>query len=192
MINTLSLSDYLLIVHISNEEEALNYFETHLKIAPLQSLVVAISFPKTDAMRNIETSNHVFDYFTGGTVPFVKKWREVFKPYNDENDPIAYLDEKRSIKVGPPFDTFSYEHRIPFDGLRYLRDETYVDNIVYNNRRKLLDRLITNDSLWESMIHVGATPVEGVEIRERLNVIKLESASTLIKELKTLRKDLHW
>ena len=27
MINTLSLSDYLLIVHISNEEEALNYFE---------------------------------------------------------------------------------------------------------------------------------------------------------------------
>ena len=184
MINTLSLSDYLLIVHISNEEEALNYFENHLKTAPLQSLVVAISFPKTDVMRN-----HVFDYFTGGTVPFVKKWREVFKPYNDENDLIAYLDEKRSIKVGP-FDTFSYEHKIPFDTLRYLRDETYVDHIVYENRRNLLDRLITNDSLWESMIHVGATP-EGVEIRERLNVVKLESASTLIKELKALKKDLH-
>lgn len=189
MINTLSLSDYLLIVHISNEENAISYFETHLKIAPLQSLVVAISFPKTDAMRNIETSNHVFDYFTGDTVPFVKKWREVFKPYNDENDPIAYLDEKWSIKVGP-FDTFSYEHKIPFDTLRYLRDETYVDHIVYENRRNLLDRLITNDSLWESMIHVGATP-EGVEIRERLNVVKLESASTLIKELKALKKDLH-
>lgn len=40
------------------------------------------------------------------------------------------------------------------------------------------------------MIHVGATP-EGVEIRERLNVVKLESASTLIEELKALRKDLH-
>lgn len=91
MINTLSLSDYLLIVHISNEEEALNYFESHLKTAPSQSLVVAISFPKTDVMRNIETSNHVFDYFTGGTVPFVKKWREVFKPYNDENDPHSLL-----------------------------------------------------------------------------------------------------
>lgn len=143
-------------------------------------------------MRNIETSNHVFDYFTGGTVPFVKKWREVFKPYNDENDPIAYLDEKRSIKVGP-FDTFSYEHKIPFDTLRYLRDETYVDHIVYENRRNLLDRLITNDSLWESMIHIGATPegVEIVEIRERLNVVKLESASTLIEELKALKKDLH-
>lgn len=189
MINILSICDYLLIVYISNEEDAISYFETHLKIAPLQSLVVAISFPKTDAMRNIETSNHVFDYFTGGTVPFVKKWREVFKPYNDENDPIAYLDEKRSIKVGP-FDTFSYEHKIPFDTLRYLRDETYVDHIVYENRRNLLDRLITNDSLWESMIHVGATP-EGVEIRERLNVVKLESASTLIKELKALKKDLH-
>ena len=80
MINTLSLSDYLLIVHISNEEEALNYFETHLKIAPLQSLVVAISFPKTDAMRNIETSNHVFDYFTGGTVPFVKSGVRYLNP----------------------------------------------------------------------------------------------------------------
>ena len=177
MINILSICDYLLIAHISNEEDAISYFETHLKIAPLQSLVVAISFPKTDAMRNIETSNHVFDYFTGGTVPFVKKWREVFKPYNDENDPIAYLDEKRSIKI-------------PFDTLRYLRDETYVDHIVYENRRNLLDRFITNDSLWESMIHVGATP-EGVEIRERLNVVKLESASTLIKELKALKKDLH-
>lgn len=85
---------------------------------------------------------------------------------------------------------FSYEHKIPFDTLRYLRDETYVDHIVYENRRNLLDRLITNDSLWESMIHVGATP-EGVEIRERLNVVKLESASTLIEELKALRKDLH-
>lgn len=180
MTKILSICDYLLIIHISNEEDAISYFETHLKIAPLQSLVVAISFPKTDVMRNIETSNHVFDYFTGDTVPFVKKWREVFKPYNDE---------KRSIKVGP-FDTFSYEHKIPFDTLRYLRDETYVDHIVYENRRNLLDRLITNDSLWESMIRVGAT-LEGVEIRERLNVVKLESASTLIEELKALRKDLH-
>lgn len=55
MINILSICDYLLIVHISNEENAISYFETHLKIAPLQSLVVAISFPKTDAMRNIKS-----------------------------------------------------------------------------------------------------------------------------------------
>lgn len=80
MINILSICDYLLIVHISNEENAISYFETHLKIAPLQSLVVAISFPKTDAMRNIETSNHVFDYFTGGTVPFVKSGVRYLNP----------------------------------------------------------------------------------------------------------------
>lgn len=31
MINILSICDYLLIVHISNEEDAISYFETHLK-----------------------------------------------------------------------------------------------------------------------------------------------------------------
>lgn len=50
MTKILSICDYLLIIHISNEEDAISYFETHLKIAPLQSLVVAISFPKTDVM----------------------------------------------------------------------------------------------------------------------------------------------
>ena len=44
--------------------------------------------------------------------------------------------------------------------------------------------------LTGSSLMIHATP-EGVEIRERLNVVKLESASTLIEELKALRKDLH-
>lgn len=39
MINILSICDYLLIVHISNEEDAISYFETHLKIAPLQNTI---------------------------------------------------------------------------------------------------------------------------------------------------------
>lgn len=35
MTKILSICDYLLIIHISNEEDAISYFETHLKIAPI-------------------------------------------------------------------------------------------------------------------------------------------------------------
>lgn len=152
-------SPHLLITYIDNKDEAIEYFKKHLEMEPLQSLVIGILFYKDADMIKLETSNHVFDTINAGTVPFIDKWKALFHPYKDEDDPITTTDFEiplpyasfsadEPIKVSSKTFIVSYSQKISLCDIDKIRDKEYLRHLVYFYRRNALKKLIMDDSFW--------------------------------------------
>lgn len=184
-------SPHLLITYIDNKDEAIEYFKKHLEMEPLQSLVIGILFYKDADMIKLETSNHVFDTINAGTVPFIDKWKALFHPYKDEDDPIATTD----FEIPLPYESFSadepikvsYSQKISLRDIDKIRDKEYLRHLVYSYRRNALEKLIMDDSFWAHSPISRDGDAYSITLSEQLRVIMPVHHSDLIS---ILEKDL--
>lgn len=183
-------SPHLLITYIDNKDEAIEYFKKHLEMEPLQSLVIGILFYKDADMIKLETSNHVFDTINAGTVPFIDKWKALFHPYKDEDDPIATTD----FEIPLPYASFSsktfivsYSQKISLCDIDKIRDKEYLRHLVYSYRRNALKKLIMDDSFWAHSPISREGDAYSITLSEQLRVIMPVHHSDLIS---ILEKDL--
>lgn len=193
-------SPHLLITYIDNKDEAIEYFKKHLEMEPLQSLVVGILFYKDADMIKLETSNHVFDTINAGTVPFIDKWKALFHPYKDEDDPIATTDFEiplpyesfsadEPIKVSSKTFIVSYSQKISLCDSDKIRDKEYLRHLVYSYRRNALEKLIMDDSFWAHYPISREGDAYSITLSEQLRVIMPVHHSDLISIVeKDLRK----